>query len=101
METFYDIISGEVLTLVDFYATWCGPCKAMHPILEQVKEKLGDQIRIIKIDVDKHRELSLKYEIQAVPTFILFRKGETLHRFSGGMPRVDLIHLLELYLQPK
>ncbi len=98
METFNDIISGEVLTLVDFYATWCGPCKTMHPILEQVKEKLGDKIRIIKIDVDKHQELSLKYNIQAVPTFMLFRKGEMLHRFSGGMGRVDLVYLLEQYL---
>lgn len=98
METFNEIISGEGLVLVDFYATWCGPCNAMHPILEQVKEKLGDQIRIIKIDVDKHRELSQKFSIQAVPTFIIFRKGESLYRFSGGMPRVDLIHMLQYYL---
>lgn len=98
METFNDIISGDVLTLVDFYATWCGPCKNMHPILEQVKEKLGEQVRIIKIDVDKHRELSQQYDIQAVPTFITFRKGKTLHRFSGGMPRVDLIYLLQQYM---
>lgn len=98
METFNDIISGEVLTLVDFYATWCGPCKTMHPILEQVKEKLGDKIRIIKINVDKHQELSGQYNIQAVPTFMLFRKGQMLHRFSGGMARVDLIYLLEQYL---
>jgi len=98
METFNDIISSEVLTLVDFYATWCGPCKNMHPILEQVKEKLGDQVRIIKIDVDKHRELSQQYNIQAVPTFIIFRHGKALHRFSGGMPRVDLIYLLQQYM---
>ena len=98
METFNDIISGDVLTLVDFYATWCGPCKNMHPILEQVKEKVGEQVRIIKIDVDKHRELSQQYNIQAVPTFIIFRKGKTLHRFSGGMPRVDLIYLLQQYM---
>lgn len=98
METFNDIISGEVLTLVDFYATWCGPCKSMHPILEQVKEKLGDKIRIIKIDVDKHRSLSQQYSIQAVPTFIIFKNGEIKHRFSGGMQRVNLIHLLEQYL---
>ena len=98
METFNDIISGEVLTLVDFYATWCGPCKNMHPILEQVKEKLGDQVRIIKIDVDKHRELSQQYNIQAVPTFIIFRHGKALHRFSSGMPRVDLIYLLQQYM---
>lgn len=98
METFNDIISGDVLTLMDFYATWCGPCKNMHPILEQVKEKLGEQVRIIKIDVDKQRELSQQYNIQAVPTFIIFRKGKTLHRFSGGMPRVDLIYLLQQYM---
>ena len=98
METFNDIISGDVLTLVDFYATGCGPCKNMHPILEQVKEKLGEQVRIIKIDVVKHRELSQQYNIQAGPTFIIFRKGKTLHRFSGGMPRVELIYLLQQYM---
>ena len=98
METFNDMISGEVLTLVDFYATWCDPCKTMHPILEQVKEKLGDKIRIIKIDVDKHQALAQQYGVQAVPTFMIFRKGEMLHRFSGAMPRVDLIYLLEQYL---
>lgn len=98
METFSDIISGEVLTLVDFYATWCGPCKAMHPVLEQVKGELGDRIRIIKIDVDRHQALAQQYRVQAVPTFMLFRKGEMLHRFSGGMPRADLTHLLKQHL---
>lgn len=98
MESFNEIISGDVLTLVDFYATWCGPCKRMHPILEQVKEKMGDKVRIIKIDVDKHQALSQQYNVQAVPTFMIFRKGEMLHRFSGGIPRVDLICLLEQYL---
>ena len=98
METFNDIISGEVLTLVDFYATWCGPCKAMHPILEQVKERLGDRIRIIKIDVDKHQALSQQYAVQAVPTIMIFRKGEMLYRFCGGIARVDMVNLLENYL---
>ena len=83
---------------MDFYATWCGPCKAMHPILEQVKERLGDRIRIIKIDVDKHQALSQQYAVQAVPTFMIFRKGEMLYRFSGGIARVDMVNLLENYL---
>lgn len=98
METFFDVISGEGLTLVDFYAQWCGPCKSMHPILEQVKETLGDKVRIIKIDVDKHQGLSQQYGIQAVPTFMLFRKGQILHRFSGGISRTNLIQLLEQHL---
>ena len=68
METFYDVVAGDQLVLVDFFATWCQPCKMMHPILKQVKDVLGERIRIIKIDVDTHSALSQKYQIQSVPT---------------------------------
>ena len=76
MEKFNEMINGEQLTLVDFFATWCGPCKMMHPILEQLKEKMGDDIRILKVDVDKNEALSMQYRIQSVPTLMLFKKGE-------------------------
>ena len=76
MEKFNEMINGEQLTLVDFFATWCGPCKMMHPILEQLKEKMGDDIRIQKVDVDKNEALSMQYRIQSVPTLMLFKKGE-------------------------
>ena len=78
MEKFNEMINGELLTLVDFFATWCGPCKMMHPILEQLKEKMGDDIRILKVDVDKNEALSMQYRIQSVPTLMLFKKGEML-----------------------
>lgn len=85
------MISGEQLTLVDFFATWCGPCKMMHPILEQLKEKMGDDIRILKVDVDKNEALSMQYRIQSVPTLMLFKKGEMLWRQSGAMSLNDLM----------
>ena len=85
MEKFNEMINGEQLTLVDFFATWCGPCKMMHPILEQLKEKMGDDIRILKVDVDKNEALSMQYRIQSVPTLMLFKKGEMLWRQSGAM----------------
>lgn len=91
MEKFNEIISGEQLTLVDFFATWCGPCKMMHPILEQLKEKMGDDIRILKVDVDKNEALSMQYRIQSVPTLMLFKKGEMLWRQSGAMSLNDLM----------
>lgn len=91
MEKFNEMISGEQLTLVDFFATWCGPCKMMHPILEQLKEKMGDDIRILKIDVDKNEALSMQYRIQSVPTLMLFKKGEMLWRQSGAMSLNDLM----------
>ena len=84
MEKFNEMINGEQLTLVDFFATWCGPCKMMHPILEQLKEKMGDDIRILKVDVDKNEALSMQYRIQSVPTLMLFKKGEMLWRQSGA-----------------
>jgi thioredoxin 1 len=91
MEKFNEMINGEQLTLVDFFATWCGPYKMMHPILEQLKEKMGDDIRILKVDVDKNEALSMQYRIQSVPTLMLFKKGEMLWRQSGAMSLNDLM----------
>lgn len=91
MEKFNEMINGEQLALVDFFATWCGPCKMMHPILEQLKEKMGDDIRILKVDVDKNEALSMQYRIQSVPTLMLFKKGEMLWRQSGAMSLNDLM----------
>lgn len=90
MEKFNDVINSNQLTLVDFYATWCGPCKMMHPVLEQLKADLGDSIRIIKLDVDKSGDIAETYRIQSVPTLMLFRRGEMLWRQSGAMRLADL-----------
>ncbi|MEE1063555.1 MAG: thioredoxin [Paludibacteraceae bacterium] len=84
MENFSDIIKSDKLTLVDFFATWCGPCKMMHPILEQLKGEMGDSIRILKIDVDDNEDLSMQYNIQSVPTLMLFKSGEIVWRQSGA-----------------
>lgn len=99
METFYDVVAGSQLVLVDFFATWCQPCKMMHPILKQVKDVLGDRIRIIKIDVDTHRALAQKYQIQSVPTLMLFRKGEVLWRTSGVMQKAELLGTIDPFLR--
>lgn len=85
MEKFNEIIKGEGLTLVDFFATWCGPCKMMHPVLEQLKDELGESVRVIKIDVDKNMDLSIQYRIQSVPTLMLFKNGVAVWRQSGVM----------------
>ncbi len=85
MGNFSEIVRSEKPTLVDFYATWCGPCRAMHPVLDTLKDELGDQIRILKIDVDKNQEVAEKFKIRGVPTFVLFKNGEILWRQSGGM----------------
>ena len=98
METFNDVINSDSLVLVDFYATWCQPCKMMHPILEQVKGELGDRIRIIKIDVDKQSATANQYRIQSVPTLMLFRQGEVLWRTSGVVPKAALLSTIESFL---
>lgn len=97
MERFSEIINSNQLTLVDFFATWCGPCKTMHPVLEQLKKELGDSIRIIKLDVDKNQNLSINYGIQSVPTLMLFRNGNVLWRQSGAMSLSNLKALISQY----
>lgn len=94
MENFSDIIKSDKLTLVDFFATWCGPCKMMHPILEQLKEEKGDSIRILKIDVDDNEDISMQYNIQSVPTLMLFKNGEIVWRQSGAKSLNELKSLI-------
>lgn len=90
MSEFKDIINDTKPTLVDFFATWCGPCKLQGPILEQVKQKMGDKVNIIKIDVDRNPELSERYQIRSVPTLIVFKSGEALWR-GYGLHQADQI----------
>ncbi len=98
METFNDVISTNQPVLVDFFATWCGPCKMMHPILEQLKAALGDKLRIIKINIDKNQAVANQFQIQSVPTMILFKDKKILWRQSGAMPLNALQNVISPFL---
>ena len=98
MGNFQELINSEKPVLVDFYATWCGPCKAMAPILEDLKSKVGDKASIIKIDVDKSQQAARVYKIQGVPTLIIFQNGQIKWRKSGVVPAHDLEKIINSYI---
>ncbi|KAF8642163.1 hypothetical protein HU200_067424 [Digitaria exilis] len=86
---------SEKPLLVDFYATWCGPCQYMVPILQEVSEKLSDKIQVVKIDTEKYTSIANRYRIEALPTFIIFKDGKPCHRFEGALPANQLIEQIE------
>lgn len=92
---FNTIIDSKVPVLVDFYAEWCGPCKSLAPILEQVKSELGDTVKIVKIDVDKNHVLAANFRVKGVPTLLLFKDGKQVWRESGVLQKNELIKILQ------
>lgn len=97
-ETFGEIINGEKPVLVDFFAEWCGPCKMMKPVLEELHQKMGNDIRIIKVDIDKSPAASSAYNVTSVPTLILFHKGKILWRQPGVVPAVSLQKIINQFI---
>lgn len=95
MNEFDDIIRGEKPVLVDFFATWCGPCKVQAPILEQVKAAVGDKAVVIKVDIDRNTEVAERYRVQSVPTLIVFKAGEPVWREVGVQQANVLIDKLK------
>jgi len=94
-ESFTDIINGDTPVLVDFHAEWCGPCKMMKPVLEKLHQQMGDKIRIIKIDIDKSPAAANAFQVQSVPTLILFQRGKPLWRQSGVLQAPQLENIIK------
>ena len=101
MSEFSELIKDSKPTLVDFYATWCGPCKMQAPILEKVKEAVGETANVVKVDVDKNRELAQEYRVQSIPTLIIFQNGEPQWRGMGLHQADDLIDKINIAKKKK
>jgi thioredoxin 1 len=100
-ETFGEIINGNTPVLVDFFAEWCGPCKMMKPILEKLHQQMGDKVRIIKIDIDKSPAAANAYQVQSVPTLMLFQQGKSLWRQSGVVQANQLENIIQQHTTNK
>lgn len=94
-KTFQELIDGDTPVLVDFFATWCGPCQMMLPILEDTAKVLGEKVKILKVDVDKNPLAASKFQVRGVPTLILFKNGKILWRESGVVPTHQLVKTIE------
>lgn len=95
MSNFKDLISGDTPVLVDFHATWCGPCQTMAPILSELKSEKGSNLPIVKIDIDKNQQVAQQLNVKGVPTFILYKGGKQVWRQSGAMPKQTLAQAIE------
>jgi thioredoxin 1 len=95
--TFNELIQSDKPVLVDFFAEWCGPCKVMAPILKEVKQEVGDAASILKVDVDKNPQAAAQFQVQGVPTLILFKNGEVLWRQSGVVPKNGIVGVINKF----
>lgn len=95
MASFSEIVNGDKPVLIDFYADWCGPCKMLSPIIQEVAKDLSGKVRVIKIDVDKNPALSGKFQIRGVPTMMLFKDGSPVWRQSGVLQKEQIINEIE------
>lgn len=98
-ETFQQLIRGERPVLVDFYADWCGPCKAMAPVMRQLADAWGNQLKIVKVDVDRNAAVAQQYQVRGVPTFVLFKNGRTVWRHTGAASLRDFNRQLTPHLR--
>ncbi len=90
-----EVLDSEIPVLLDFYATWCGPCKMMSPIVEEIEKEMQGKAKIYKIDIDEERELAIKYEIMSIPTFVILKNGEVSETAVGMRDKEELIKLIE------
>ena len=97
MNNFSDVIKNDKLTLVDFFTEWCAPCKAMNPILENLKSSIGNKVDIVKVDAERNQDVAIQYQVRNVPTFILFKNGNVLWRKSGSISFNDLNNIINQY----
>lgn len=98
MENFNELINDVKPTLVDFYATWCGPCKMQSPIIDDVKKELGDTANVVKIDVDENPDLAMRYNVRSIPTLIVFKRGEAIWRGYGVHTAEVLVSRVREYI---
>lgn len=94
METFAELIKSEKPVLVDFFATWCGPCKAMEPVIKDIAKSVEGKVRVVKVDIDKQQRLAQQYNVSAVPTFMIFKNGNAIWRHPGMIDKSSLLNML-------
>ena len=89
------LVQDDKLLVVDFYATWCGPCKKLSPTLDEVSEEFGDRVNIVKVDVDESEDLAMTYGIRSVPTVLFFKNGQQVDKFVGALPKSEIVSKIE------
>ena len=95
---FSGLIQEDKLLVVDFFATWCGPCKKLSPTLDEVSEELGEQVNIVKVDVDESEDLAMDYGIRSVPTVLFFKNGQQVDKFVGALPKSEIVAKIQAQL---